>query len=283
MNGNFPIGKLIGLVIALPFFCTLGIVILIIVILGGSPAKDTSLGDTLAYLTPINEKAQANGVPPLWAIADIAWESGGNWRAINDNTNGTVDAGLSQINSANWPSYGLEDDPYDVNKNVGAGQKILGSAFKMYGNIEDALYAYNGGTPANGRKYNPDYVPNVTNKYNILTNSYLIISVHSYDNNSLILTIGDAQVVHHHARPNTEGGDDDTVVGFFNPSSIMVKVTDKNGLVKLNEVNVNPENGDGLSFSPEATIYKVIGTSFVKGDVVNVKAPDGKSNQISLN
>lgn len=271
-----------GITIALPFILILSIIILIVVILGGS--KDENLGDTLAYLTPINQAAKANGVPPLWAIADIAWESCGDWKATNSNTNGTIDAGLSQINNSNWPSYGLVDNPYDVNKNINAGQSILGNALRQYGNIEDALYAYNGGTPANGRKYNPDYVPKVAGKYALLTSSQLIVSVHSYDEEGLILTIGEAQVIHHHNHnPNIDGGDEEETVDLFNPSTITVKVTDKTGVVKLSNLVVNPSFGDGITFPPEATIYKFVGASLSKGDIVSIKTPDEMSTQINLN
>lgn len=271
MSEDFPFGKIVGVALALPFLFLVSLIILIVVILGHT---DTNVGDTLAYLTPINQIAKIKGVPPTWAVADIAWESGGYWKAVNTNSNGTTDAGLCQINSVNWPTYNLVDDPFDVIKNINAGESILGNAFARYHNIEDALYAYNAGTPENGRLYNPEYVPNVSKIHDSLISSQLIISAHSYNDEGLILTVGESTY-----EKGSIGSDNET--SLINPLYITVQVANQTGTIKLN-TTVYPSNGDGLDFPEEATIYKVVGTSFSKGDKITVKSSSGSSNQISL-
>ena len=54
--------------------------------------------------------AAAAGVPAALALAVIDHESGGDWAASHRNANGTTDAGLMQVNSANWAAYGLGGD-----------------------------------------------------------------------------------------------------------------------------------------------------------------------------
>ena len=56
------------------------------------------------------------------------------------------DAGLMQVNSANWKQYGLTADPFNPQKNIAAGVAILQADFQQYGYLEYALEAYNSGT-----------------------------------------------------------------------------------------------------------------------------------------
>lgn len=257
-------------------------VFLIIAIFGGSNGGQAgNLGNTLAYLSVINEQAAAHRVPPLWAIADVAWESSGNWLATNDNKNGTTDAGLCQINSVNWSNYDLQDDPYDVNKNLRAGATILGNAYERYGNIQDALYAYNGGTPQNGMTYNPSYAPNVATFYNMLTSDRLLARVQSYDYNVLTLTVGQAIIVTHTSITtdgNTSTSEEQT--GEEIPPSITVTVIGKNG--DFGPVKIMPKSGEVVGLPKEATVFQVVNNNgaFAVGDQISIATSKGYSTKI---
>ncbi len=56
------------------------------------------------------------------------------------------DAGLMQVNSANWKQYGLRADPFNPQKNIAAGVAILQADMQQYGYLEYALEAYNSGS-----------------------------------------------------------------------------------------------------------------------------------------
>ena len=56
------------------------------------------------------------------------------------------DAGLMQVNSANWKQYGLISDPFNPQKNIAAGVAILQADMQQYGYLEYALEAYNSGS-----------------------------------------------------------------------------------------------------------------------------------------
>lgn len=275
MGSKFPVGKILGLAIALPFLFTLAIVILIVVILGSGPTTEKNLGHTLAYLTVINNNAKAHGVPPLWMISVIAHESGGNWLATNSNSNGTIDAGLSQINSVNWDTYGLTDDPYEVNKNLSTSATILGKNLKMYqANIENALYAYNGGTAENGKNYNPDYVPKVSYFYQQLTNEPLLASVYNFQGNTINLLVGEASY--------TTKDMVKEQTGEINPQMITVKVKGKEGT--YGPVNISLQSGRNIGLPKESVIYSMTTSGFTPevGDVISIASNSGGSTQITL-
>lgn len=230
---------------------------------GGGTVASGALGDTLAYADVISAKALEHGVSPMWQLADVAWESSGNWLALglNQDANGNVlsrDAGLCQVNSANWGRFGLSSNPYDVNLNVNAGATILSSDLAMYGDMEDALYAYNGGTAANGREYNPGYAPSVEAKYNTLSASSLNAVIFNYSGNTATFMV---------AEKSTDGSG-----AVVNPSSITVEVKDNNGNTIYGPVAVPLQPGDGTVFSPQANLYKFTGpVNLQVGDVISVK------------
>ena len=94
----------------------------------------------------LSADAKAVGIPPVLAVAVMDHESGGQWTAQHQNTNGTSDAGLMQINSANWSRYGLSADPYAPAGNIRAGVTILAGDLADHPNdVPSALEAYNGG------------------------------------------------------------------------------------------------------------------------------------------
>jgi len=91
----------------------------------------------------------------LYAIART--ESGLNPRAIGQNSNGSRDIGLMQINSAWLPalsSYGItERDLYEPCTSIHVGAWILAGNIQRLGYTWDAVGAYNTPNPALARTY----------------------------------------------------------------------------------------------------------------------------------
>lgn len=76
-------------------------------------------------------------------------DQSGNPYAYNLDKNGTMDAGVMQINSSNWARFGLSGDPYNVTKNLLAGIKMLNDALNSNGgNVFKAAESYAGSGPA---------------------------------------------------------------------------------------------------------------------------------------
>lgn len=91
-------------------------------------------------------------VPILSAVMDK--ESTGNPIAVHVNSNGTADYGLMQINSNNLAGLGLnKESVYDPATNINAGASILASNYSAYGSWDQALSAYNTGSPTKGAGY----------------------------------------------------------------------------------------------------------------------------------
>ena len=106
--------------------------------------------------------AAAAGIPPVLELGLIAHESGGVWMATHSNNNGTTDAGLGQVNSANWAAYGLAKDPYDPARNVAVSVRILaGDLAANPGHVAAALEAYNAGSALRGWLFDPQYAGDV--------------------------------------------------------------------------------------------------------------------------
>jgi len=59
-------------------------------------------------------------------------ESGGNGNAANENTNGSFDIGVFQINSVNWPTCSGGSAPCDVNTNLACAETIWGYYSSFY-------------------------------------------------------------------------------------------------------------------------------------------------------
>jgi len=84
----------------------------------------------------------------LRAISKV--ESKHNSKAININSNGTIDYGMMQINSF-WgkklKSFGIKTaDLFDSCTNVYVGAWILAQSIQKFGNTWEAVGAYNAGT-----------------------------------------------------------------------------------------------------------------------------------------
>ncbi len=123
---------------------------------GGGAQVPPALGFWATGL--VAHDAAAANVPAALALAVMDHESGGDWTASHRNGNGTTDAGLMQVNSANWTAYGLGSDPYAPAANVRAGVAILAADLARHpGNVGAALEAYNAGAAAAGRVFDPGY------------------------------------------------------------------------------------------------------------------------------
>ena len=123
---------------------------------GGEAQAPPALGFWATGLVA-HDAATAN-VPAALVLAVMDHESGGDWTASHRNGNGTTDAGLMQVNSANWTAYGLGSDPYAPASNVRAGVAILAADLAGHpGNVGAALEAYNAGAGVAGRVFDPGY------------------------------------------------------------------------------------------------------------------------------
>lgn len=127
------------------------------------PAAIPVLGRTALWLGLVQRSAAPYGVPAALELGLIAHESHGDYLALDRDANGTVDAGLAQINSgpppadAHWAEYGLLQNPDDPSANVAASLRILSADVGRYGDVRDGLLAYNAGTPRRGLLYDPGY------------------------------------------------------------------------------------------------------------------------------
>jgi hypothetical protein len=128
---------------------------------GGAPSA--SVPAVLGLWEPLAaQDAAAAGLPAVLVLGVMDHESAGQWTAEDDDSDGTTDAGLMQVNSQNWADYGLSSDPYAPSANVSAGVAILRKALSATGeNVAAALEAYNAGTAAAGMQYDPEYAPDV--------------------------------------------------------------------------------------------------------------------------
>lgn len=116
--------------------------------LAGGGSATPPAGLVGLWVPLVQPQAQADGIPPILDLGVIAWESGGNYMASHANTNGTIDAGLQQVNSTHWQSDGLSANPFDPAANVAAGLKVLGQALgDNPADLQGALEQYNGGGP----------------------------------------------------------------------------------------------------------------------------------------
>jgi len=102
-----------------------------------------------------DEAGAQHNVPPglLWAIAKV--ESDFDPNLVNNNSNGTIDVGVMQINSCWKESLGAEvweslGDPC-VNIKVGAG--ILADCLSRYGYSWEGIGCYNAITPEKRATY----------------------------------------------------------------------------------------------------------------------------------
>lgn len=228
----------------------------------------------LAYADAVQQvlSENPNNIPQPLYLALIAYESGGNWRAVNNtNTNGTTDAGLSQINSVNWTRYGLAENPFDVRLNIQAGAAILGQAISWYKDFKQALYAYNGGTPSNGQTYNPSYAPAVLGEFvQLQTTPAFAVFVPAISGQPMTIVAAE------------QGGSPwqgygQSGVNFTNPQEIIV-VNERTG----EKQRVERTSGDGTMWAQLAWVYQPLFKDVQKGDTINVQFPDGKNVEVKV-
>ncbi len=136
------------------------------IVAGGTEGISTD-ARTLWWVPLVAQATAGTAVPQPLELGLIATESGGNYTATDDDANGTVDAGLAQINSGpqpadpHWAALGLSGNPYAPAANVAASVRVLAADLAANGSLSAALYAYNGGTPSNGLQYDPAYAPKI--------------------------------------------------------------------------------------------------------------------------
>jgi hypothetical protein len=94
-----------------------------------------------AYDDLIESAGQANNVDPALIRAVIQTESSGNPQAVS----GKGAVGLGQLMPATAKSLGVSD-PTDPKQAIPAIAALLNENLKRYGNVQDALRAYHGGT-----------------------------------------------------------------------------------------------------------------------------------------
>ena len=105
------------------------------------------LGQTAADIQAMIVAAAAQyGVPANIALGVAAHESCFNPAATNDNTNGTTDYGVMQLNSTTVQTLGIAD-PMDPQQNINGGVQLLANLLAQYGgNTYNALWAYASGS-----------------------------------------------------------------------------------------------------------------------------------------
>ena len=123
----------------------MGLLLLIQAWVAGGTAPVPSSYLVSLWMPLVQEEAARYGVPTALDLGLIAHESAGNWLAERQDPNGTVDAGLQQVNSSHWAATGLSQDPYAPGANVTAGLRLLAAAVSGHpGDLDAALEAYNG-------------------------------------------------------------------------------------------------------------------------------------------
>eukprot|EP01111_Echinosteliopsis_oligospora_P005998 TRINITY_DN1986_c0_g1_i1.p1 TRINITY_DN1986_c0_g1~~TRINITY_DN1986_c0_g1_i1.p1 ORF type:complete len:162 (-),score=27.27 TRINITY_DN1986_c0_g1_i1:66-515(-) len=88
---------------------------------GNCPSDDCSgcpCGTDSAYVDIPSVCSQYDGWDQGCCQCIVNAESGGNANAVNENTNGSFDVGVWQINSMNWASCNNGAAPCDVNSNM---------------------------------------------------------------------------------------------------------------------------------------------------------------------
>ncbi len=135
---------------------------------GAAPQAVPALGRVALWLPLVHATASPFGIPDALELGLLSVESGGDYLSTLEDSNGTTDAGLGQINSgphpqnAHWAAFGLLANPYDPARNVAASVQILAADLQGNGgDIASGLYAYNAGSAVNGERYDPRYAPDV--------------------------------------------------------------------------------------------------------------------------
>jgi soluble lytic murein transglycosylase-like protein len=126
----------------------------------------TRITENNKIATVILEYADKNDIPPSLAFALAYIESGYKTTAVNRNTNGTIDRGLFQLNSASFPRLS-EEEFFDPAISAQYGLSHLRFCFTSGGNDIAALAMYNAGTARIKNDGTPrrtlNYISNILN------------------------------------------------------------------------------------------------------------------------
>ena len=128
---------------------------------------------SIPYQSAILDASHKYGVPPNILAGLLAHESGFNPTATNHDSNGTVDRGIAQLNSAYYPSS-LASNPTQA---IYKAASILHQHFGQCGSWSGAVGAYNLGHCGP----NPSYVAAVmaqAHKYETLGSNSVPVGVH---------------------------------------------------------------------------------------------------------
>ncbi len=118
------------------------------------------LGPSAAHATNTctwESAAARYGVNPYVLYAIAQQESSLNPRAVNNNLNGSIDFGLTQINSQWLPhlkQFGINaHNLMDPCTNLHVGAYILALSVRQHGNTWNAIGAYHSSTPSRRDRY----------------------------------------------------------------------------------------------------------------------------------
>lgn len=107
--------------------------------------------------------ALERNIPVNIAFALAFVESTFDPQAINEsNSNGTIDRGLFQLNSATFRNFDI--DFFDSYQNTQAGLNYLFRKYEMYGSWESAIIMYNAGVEANLSNRSLTYLSRILEK-----------------------------------------------------------------------------------------------------------------------
>ena len=114
---------------------------------------------SISLASSIYSQALAQNVPPAIALAVAQQESGiSQWTPNGNLVTGTSgEVGVFQLMPAT--AAGLGVDPTDVDQNISGGISLLSQLYEKYGNWNEALSAYNSGSPTGS----PSYATSVLN------------------------------------------------------------------------------------------------------------------------
>ena len=120
-------------------------ILLIILLIATSCSEPTKKEPKLTLEKIIEREAIINNVEPQLIKAIIKIESSGRPEAISEKNC----RGLMQINPEHLDYFGFNEveELHDVENNIQAGVRLLKEELDRFGNVTDALRAYNCGAP----------------------------------------------------------------------------------------------------------------------------------------
>lgn len=110
-------------------------------------------------------------VPVNLALALSFVESSFNVDAVNEsNSNGTIDRGLFQLNSATFRNVNI--DFFDMHENIEAGLNYLITKYERYGSWESAVVMYNAGIEVNLSNRSLTYLSRILQRERLFDEGY---------------------------------------------------------------------------------------------------------------